>query len=145
MKALLTSISILIWGFTSLAQGYSSKTLSHDWALEKGWFGDEQIVMHVLDSSRTKDLTTVFTFNYSGILSHSLYNPSHLGLCGNGLLYLDVSTWEVKDNVIIFDVKGGHFADDQFHYIMTYSITGMDRGQMTLKKKEVKLNEKKNF
>lgn len=144
-RALLTSAFIFIWGMASFAQGYSAKTLNHDWVVSKGWFGDEQIVLQVLDSSKTKDLSQVLRFNMSGILTTSLYNPGKYGLCGNGLIYFDVSTWEVSNNVISFDVKGGRIADSQFHYIMSYAITGMENGKMTLKKKEVKLNENKTF
>jgi hypothetical protein len=144
-RGTLIAALVLMFGSAVIAQVFSAPQLSHDWIIKKGWFGDEQMVLQVLDSSKVKELSNVLRFNRSGILSYSLYNPERLGLCGNGMLYLNVSTWEVSSNIISFDVKGGRLADNRFHYIMSYAITGMENGKLTLKKKEVKLNEGKTY
>ena len=80
-----------------------------------------------------------------GSLQQELYNPQHIGMCGNGMLYFQSATWRLDTNSIVFDIKGGRIAESTFHYIMTYEITSNVNGKMNLKKKEVQLNEEKKY
>ena len=129
----------------SFAQPATKKELSQNWVIKKGWFGDETISLEILNKEKQKDLIQLLIFNSDGVLKEELYNPQHWGMCGNGMLYFESATWRLDTNAIVFDVKGGRFAESKFHYIMTYEITSTVNGKLVLKKTDVQLSELKKY
>src|SRR5687768_15703235 len=124
---------------------FDKSELSREWVLKKGWFGDEEIVFEKLDTNTAKDLAQVIRFDSSGTVSEYLYNPKKYGLCGNGMLYFEKSEWLLKEDKIIFDIKGGRFAESKFHYKIIYAIDSLSATKLVLKKKKVLLAEVKQF
>lgn len=145
MKTTVTTILFLVFQFTAFAQLPTKKELSQHWVMKKGWFGDETINLEILNKNKEKNIVELLIFNTNGVLKEELYNPQHVGMCGNGMLYFESATWRLDTNTIVFDVKGGRFADSQFHYIMTYEITSAVNGKLVLKKTNVQLNEVKSY
>ena len=145
MKTRLTLLILLILHLSSFAQLVTKKELSQYWVVKKGWFGDETISLEILNKEKQKDLVELLIFNTDGVLKEELYNPQHWGMCGNGMLYFESATWRLDTNAIVFDVKGGRFAENKFHYIMTYTITSAVNGNLVLKKTDVQLSELKKY
>ncbi|MEW6469077.1 MAG: hypothetical protein AB1458_09145 [Bacteroidota bacterium] len=136
-------VAYLMFVTPVLAQ--SSSDICHDWVLKKGWFGEDQIVLEKLDSLKAPEIAQVIRFSSPYTLSEYIYMRKNYGLCGNGMLYFESATWTLKDGELYFDVKGGHFAQDKFHYKIVYTIDSWSGDKLVLKKKKVLLSEVKEF
>ncbi|HEY6162552.1 MAG TPA: hypothetical protein VI112_15090 [Bacteroidia bacterium] len=139
------SASLLLLVTTCALAQTSKSDLCRDWKIKKGWFGDDNIVLEQLDTARQRSAAQVLAFKQEGALTTTYYNPQKVGVCGNGMLYFDAAAWSLNFNDITFDVAGGHFASDKFHYKMTYSVMLLSKGMLVLKKEKVDMVEEKKI
>ena len=141
MKTLFIS-ALLIFSIYASAQTITQNNLCFDWVLKKGWFGEEYIVFEKFDSAKyvtqnSYNIVDVFKFTEKGIFLKKTYDPKKYIFCGNGMLYFASSTWKLSGNKIYFDLKGGHFDEDKFHYEMIYIVKKISGDSLELKRKKV--------
>jgi hypothetical protein len=88
---------------------------------------------------QTDSITTIydrFTFGQDGALDYALYYPMGTGFCGNGMLSVNNSKWEVKDSTLELIVKGGYSMEGKFEYDIIYHVDSITDSRLVLTKQE---------
>jgi len=133
----------LLVQFTAFTQTVNKKDLFSNWALRKGWFGDNELFLEKLDTTKLEGVSFVFKFHSDHTITIYVNIPKGVGACGNGAFYLDKGTWELNNNKITFDLKGGHVLQDEFHYKMIYTIVTFSGDKLVMKKEKTIFSEVK--
>jgi hypothetical protein len=144
MKNIACVFFILISVFAA-AQNPSVGEIARTWKIKKGWFGEENIVMEMADTAKENGIVQLYFFSAQGTITTSIFSKKNYGMCGNGMLYFDAASWKLDFKDLVFDVKGGRFAESKFHYKMTYSISLLTKGMMVLRLVKTELKEEKNY
>ncbi len=109
--------------------------LDKEWKKQDGWFTENAISFKTPVAKDTASMRDIFIFHKGGSFTHELKLPAGIGgICGNGLLYLNESTWNMQDNILTIHMKGGHLVEDEFDYIVKYTITKMSKDELVLTK-----------
>lgn len=87
----------------------------------------------------------VYAFNEGRSISYDLEIPSGMGICGNGLLYVNEGSYKFRKNsgVLVVDIDGGHMVTDEFRYKAKYRVEQIDETSYRLvllrvKRKDIK-------
>ena len=88
----------------------------------------------------------VLTFSDNNTVAHRMIMPKDMMICGNGLLYLDNSSFRFRKNreVLILALKGGHMVQDQFSYKAKYRVEKLSDTSMLLIRKKVRRFDQKS-
>ncbi len=143
-----------LYGFLSAQDPVLNDQLLCDgWILKKGWFDKPVIELERLDTNKHKSFGTKFSFELANVVgaynvferrfSINIYNPDRLGMCGNGMLYVDKGEWTLKDKQLTLDLKGGYRLEGEFHYIIRYDVKMIDKDKMVLTQNKIIKNHKK--
>ena len=88
---------------------------------------------------RASNTTPMLTlrFEADNKINYSLHNPQEWGMCGNGMLYLENSSWEKKGNSLVIHAKGGYFIESVFEYVIEYDIAQITDTELRLVNKNI--------
>jgi hypothetical protein len=149
MKRTFFAIMFLSIGIRLTAQVtvVNETALCDKWLLKNGWLDKTTIELERLDTTKHTSFGTLFYFNvvnpigvynvFEHHFSISIYNPQKLGMCGNGMLYIDKGEWSIKGRELTIDVKGGYRLESEFHYIIVYNVEMLEKDKMILTKKKI--------
>ena len=91
------------------------KLLCREWVLDRGWFPEDSIAFRSPKRGDSKHIYSTVRFLESGNLTYELHVPKGVGLCGNGLLYLDEAFWKISDDqTLTIYLKGIRLAESKF-------------------------------
>jgi len=96
---------------------------------------------------QTDSITTIydrFTFSQDGALDYALYYPMGSGFCGNEMLSVNNSKWEVKDSTLELIIKGGYSMEGKFGYDIKYRVDSSTDDRLVLTKlEEISIDEER--
>lgn len=94
----------------------------------------------------------VYTFDSSRVLSYTLEVPDGMGICGNGLLYVEKASYKFREKAgtLIMDIAGGHLIENSFRYKAKYQVEQLADASYRLvllkvKRKDIKADGQMSF
>lgn len=94
----------------------------------------------------------VYTFGESRVLSYDLEIPEGMGICGNGLLYVEEASYKFREKAgtLIMDITGGHMVENSFRYKAKYKVEQLADASYRLvllkvKRKDIKADGQMSF
>lgn len=87
----------------------------------------------------------VYAFDEGRTISYDREIPAGMGICGNGLLYVDEGSYKFRKNssLLVVDLDGGHLVTDEFRYKAKYRVEQINESSYRLilvkvKRKDIK-------
>lgn len=82
----------------------------------------------------------VYAFSEERSITYNREIPSGIGVCVNGLLYVDAAKYKFRENagILIMDIDGGHLVTDEFRYKAKYRVELIDEDSYRLVRLKVK-------
>lgn len=116
--------------------------LQREWFWERGWFSDDTVIFRNPKRNDSKNIHSTILFSENGSLVYDLHVPKGVGICSNGLLYLEEASWTSDNsNGIIIYLKGGKMAESDFEYKIVYRIQEISKKRMVLVKEKTLLQK----
>lgn len=112
----------------------------------------DTLTLTARDRANPTGFMSVYTFGESRSLSYDLEIPEGMGICGNGLLYIEEASYKFrkKAGTLIMDITGGHLVEDSFRYKAKYKVEHIAGASYRLvllkvKRKDIKADGQMSF
>ncbi len=113
----------------------------------------DTLTLTARDQVKPSGFMDVYTFGESRSLSYDLEIPEGMGICGNGLLYVEEASYKFrkKAGTLIMDITGGHLVEDSFRYKAKYKIEQLADASsyrlvlLKVKRKDIKADGQMSF
>jgi hypothetical protein len=113
--------SILFYACSLFAAAAVNPFEGKKYILEEGFFNADSMVFVEGSLDKRGGIFDRFTFLSKGTLKHEIYNPSKVGFCGNGLLYMDTAVFKLNGNKMNIQAHGGYWTMSAFHFDIDYT------------------------
>lgn len=119
--------------------------LSDTWILESNNLEEDILIFSRNPNALASNgWGNAFIFDDLGNVHVKQLIPEGRGICGNGLLYLNTSTYRInkKQTKITLHLVGGHAVMDTFEYKKKYKVVALTDRHLILQKKRTKIDRK---
>lgn len=129
--------------FPALLFGQDSSPFPGSFVMEGYLLQEDTLTLTTRDQFDEAGMFDVFTFDSARVLSHNLEVPDGMGICGNGLFYVDTASYKFrkKAGILVMDIVGGHLVENSFRYKAKYSLEPLTEGAYRLVLLKVKRKE----
>lgn len=112
----------------------------------------DTLTLTARDQFQSNGFMDVYTFGESRSLSYELEIPDEIGICGNGLLYIEEASYKFREKAgtLIMDITGGHLVENSFRYKAKYKVEQLADASYRLvllkvKRKDIKADGQMSF
>lgn len=147
-KSLLLSVFLI----PVLLFGQNSSPFPGSFVMEGYLLQQDTLTLVARDQMKESGFMDVYTFEESSVLSYDLEIPEGMGICGNGLLYVEEASYKFrkKANTLVVDILGGHMVEDSFRYKAKYKVEALANNSYRLvllkvKRKDIKTDGQMSF
>lgn len=128
---------------SSIGSSFSGSTLNGEWKMKGNFMFDSLLVFNRIDKAvEPEEFEEVFIIN-NGDLSYEI--RTEIGICGNGLFFLDsASVLLDRKNVAVF-LDGGYREESELVYDAEFKLKELTKNQFTIELKKVNTEEVKSL
>ena len=114
-----------------------------EWKLTNSWVFDSTLVFEKIDKTVERpEYEEVFIIEGKSI-KHEV--RTELGMCGNGMFYLDSALFKPAAKEVEMELYGGYMVESTFKYNATYTVKDKSEDGFTLLLKRISLDEGKSL
>lgn len=114
-----------------------------EWKLTNSWVFDSTLVFEKIDNTVERpEYEEVFIIEGKSI-KHEV--RTELGMCGNGMFYLDSALFKPVAKKVEMELYGGYMVESTFKYNATYTVKDKSEDRFTLLLKRISQDEGKSL
>ena len=115
------NLSILFYACSLFTAAVVNPFEGKKYILQEGFFDSDSLVFVEGSLDKKGGVFDRFQFMNNGEMTHEIYNPAKVGVCGNGLLYIDSAVYTLNGNKINIQARGGYWTMSAFLFDVDYT------------------------